>query len=192
MESTRNICTIEDCAEFAKGQGMCNKHYLRVRKYGDPHFSRAYLDPKEAFKANTRFDGNCLIWTAHRTPDGYGRFNVGGGRRMLTHRFAWETEVGPIPEGLLLDHICRNPACCNVRHLRLVTNKQNCENVEGPRTDSASGFLGVHKHGNRWRVVVGHYGRRHNGGSYGTPEEANAVAVALRNRLFTHNDADRT
>ncbi len=50
----------------------------------------------------------------------------------MVHRYIWECEVGPIPEGLVLDHQCRNRACCNVDHLRVVTYQVNStENVVG-------------------------------------------------------------
>ena len=47
-------------------------------------------------------------------------------RRMaLTHRVAWIAKNGPIPEGMTVDHICRNRKCLNVEHLRLLTNSEN-------------------------------------------------------------------
>lgn len=76
----------------------------------------------------------CWIWQAARVVSGYGRFTVGGLTRA-THRVSYETFVGPIPEGLQLDHLCRTPACINPEHLEPVTNLENrrrsplvCEN----------------------------------------------------------------
>jgi hypothetical protein len=43
----------------------------------------------------------------------------------LGHRVAWEAEHGPIPEGLTIDHLCRNRRCVNVAHLRLLSNVEN-------------------------------------------------------------------
>lgn len=66
----------------------------------------------------------CHVWTGHKTSFGYGhvRFN---GTRTVVHRLIWEHLNGPVPEGLQLDHICRNTACCNPKHLRPVTAQVN-------------------------------------------------------------------
>lgn len=68
--------------------------------------------------------GPCVLWTMSLTPAGYGK-KWHNGRLWLAHRLAYETEVGPIPEGLVLDHLCRNPACVNVEHLEPVTTREN-------------------------------------------------------------------
>lgn len=67
----------------------------------------------------------CLVWQGLLGSTGrYGRISVGN-RDMYVHRAAWELENGPIPEGLELDHRCRNRACVNTAHLELVTRKEN-------------------------------------------------------------------
>jgi hypothetical protein len=55
-----------------------------------------------------------------------------GGRMVQAHRYIWEQQRGPIPDNLVMDHRCRNRACINVEHLRLVTTKVNVtENIVG-------------------------------------------------------------
>jgi hypothetical protein len=44
---------------------------------------------------------------------------------VRSHRAVWELLRGPIPEGLVLDHLCRNKACCNPAHLQVVTVEEN-------------------------------------------------------------------
>lgn len=66
----------------------------------------------------------CWTWRGAHIPDGYGQVVVDG-RRVGTHRYAYELLVGPIPDGLQIDHLCRNPGCCNPAHLEPVTRKEN-------------------------------------------------------------------
>lgn len=83
-------------------------------------------------------EDDCWEWTAYTTPRGYGHFAIRHGLKMLAHRFAYELLVGPIPEGLELDHTChtKDPACVagdlcshrrcvNPAHLEPVTKREN-------------------------------------------------------------------
>lgn len=71
----------------------------------------------------------CWIYTGHINCGGYGvlarRFNGGKSVSVLAHRYSYINIIGPIPEGLFLDHLCRNRSCCNPKHLEPVTKKQN-------------------------------------------------------------------
>lgn len=66
----------------------------------------------------------CWNWTAGRDRGGYGRITVDATTK-LAHRVSYEEFRGPIPDGMFLDHLCRNPACCNPAHLEPVTNAEN-------------------------------------------------------------------
>lgn len=76
------------------------------------------------FVEKTRLDGDCIIWTAYRNEHGYGKFRWNG-KSQRAHRVAYEAEVGPIPDGLVLDHLCRTPSCVNPQHLEPVTVQEN-------------------------------------------------------------------
>jgi hypothetical protein len=74
----------------------------------------------------------CWLWTGSTDPHGYGHIRGDWGHSLVaTHRLAYELTVGPIPEGLQLDHLCRRPACCNPAHLEVVTQRENILRGEG-------------------------------------------------------------
>lgn len=66
----------------------------------------------------------CWEWTAYKKTSGYGQVWAEG-RLDYSHRFVYETLVGPIPDGLAIDHLCQNRGCCNPDHLEAVTTDQN-------------------------------------------------------------------
>lgn len=85
---------------------------------------------EERFWSKVDAVGPCWLWTAGTNPLGYGRYNLTwrNGKPqglVLAHRHAWQSLVGPIPEGLVLDHLCRVPACVNPDHLEPVTQAEN-------------------------------------------------------------------
>jgi hypothetical protein len=148
---------------------------------------------QESFWDKVDQTGDCWLWTAYVMPNGYGQF-WDGERLKLPHRVAYELVVGPIPDGLTLDHRRTCPKCCvNPDHLRPATQKQNNENLVGARTNSKSGIRGVYwdEARSRWGTHVQHNGRSLYIGRFDTIEEAEAAVVAKRRDLFTHNDADR-
>ena len=78
-------------------------------------------------KVETGEPDECWLWQASRDPMGYGRFNASPGRlpSTLAHRIAYTWTIGPIPNDLVLDHLCRTPSCVNPYHLDLVTHGEN-------------------------------------------------------------------
>ena len=71
----------------------------------------------------------CWIWQSGTNAKGYGQFKVDG-RAVRAHRFAYELLVGPIPDGLELDHLCRVRNCVNPAHLEPVTHTENVRRGE--------------------------------------------------------------
>lgn len=87
-------------------------------------------------KVNKNAPNGCWEWTAGLFSNGYGQF-WSSGRIVGAHRWAYEALVGPIPEGLELDHLCRNIKCVNPTHLEPVTSKENTLRGEGPTAQNA-------------------------------------------------------
>lgn len=130
---------MNDCDKPLVARGWCRMHYMRWSRWGSPeaHNSRHGMTPTERFWDQVAKGGDgCWIWNGTRS-GGYGLFTVTAGpnlrRTMHAHRFAYEDLIGPIPEGLELDHLCRVRACVRPDHLEPVTallNKQRTRREE--------------------------------------------------------------
>lgn len=195
MQSTR-ICLFETCEREFYGRGYCRAHFEQLKK-GKP-LTPINFQNRRGAPTRVRLDsfsiqvGECRVWIGYKNPEGHGRINVDG-KLAMAHRVAWELENGPIPEGLVIDHKCYNRSCIKVSHLQVVTIRQNCENRAGVQPSSLTGVRGVTK-SRRYGTYVVHVrsqGVRYYGGSFARLEDAEAAAIALRNRVFTNNLADR-
>lgn len=81
--------------------------------------------PQERFAPRVQvLPSGCHLWTGAILAGGYGVFSIRK-RKIYTHRFAYEAAFGPIPDGLQIDHLCRNRWCCNASHLEAVTPREN-------------------------------------------------------------------
>lgn len=69
-------------------------------------------------------EDGCWEWTRALTTDGYGRVWKDG-KQQRSHRIAYELVVGKIPDGLVIDHLCRNKTCVNPNHLAVTTAEEN-------------------------------------------------------------------
>jgi hypothetical protein len=124
----RQPCSIEGCNNKSFSRGWCGKHYQRWSRFGDPlKLSPPRPTPIERIlpKLKRNRKTGCLIWTGRLNNHGYGVIKVKTSTRLV-HRLMYEYEVGPIPEGLELDHLCRVPACAEFTHLEPVTHQENC------------------------------------------------------------------
>ncbi|MGZ4586215.1 MAG: HNH endonuclease signature motif containing protein [Mycobacteriaceae bacterium] len=84
------------------------------------------LDP---FWSNVEPTGFCWLWTGKLNAKGYGSSGAAG--ESSAHRAAYTLLVGPIPEGLTLDHLCRVRRCVNPDHLEPVTQRENLRRIPG-------------------------------------------------------------
>lgn len=90
--------------------------YSVSRKSKIPH--------KVRFFAKVEKTDSCWRWIGAKLPRGYGRFQGPNGC-CYAHRYSYELVNGTIPEGLTIDHLCRNPSCVNPAHMEAVTIREN-------------------------------------------------------------------
>lgn len=182
----QTICSFAGCEKKKRARGLCNEHYCSARRAGK---IPARQTPEGRFWDKVDKTETCWNWVGAKNADGYGRFGLNG-KIPMAHRVSYEWANGAIPVGMLIDHTCHNPSCVRPEHLRVVTHKQNMENVSGATPRSKSGVRGVWWQSDmkKWAVGVVHNGRKVHGGSFDTIAEAEAAAITKRLELFTHSD----
>lgn len=103
------------------------------------------MTPEELARFNAKIDTTgttCWTWTGAITKDprpgagGYAIFRSEG-RTRLAHRVAYEHFIGPIPEGMTLDHLCRVRNCVNPAHCEPVPTRTNTLRGDGPTAENA-------------------------------------------------------
>ncbi len=146
-QRTIKTCSIDGCSKnvYVISRGLCSTHYQRYLRHGDPSKLVKFRDAEDSFNVNTVWENSCLIWIGYKGQNGYGRI-ASGSVMTSAHRYAWEREHGPISDGMMIDHICHNRACCNVEHLRLATHGENMSNLAGPQKNNrTSGVRNVYR-----------------------------------------------
>lgn len=120
-----SICEITNCGQQVVAESLCSTHYEieLIDRFGVKRKRKKVLSDDERFWAKVDAEGDCWLWTAY-TEHGYGQFWFEG-KSVKAYRYSWETLVGVIPKGLVLDHLCRNPPCVNPDHLEPVTSGEN-------------------------------------------------------------------
>ena len=102
----------------------------------------------------------CWEWTGH-TRAGYGRMHESNGRLVDAHRVTYEFFKGPIPLGLQIDHLCRNPCCVNPDHLEAVTPRENVLRGAAPGIRRRGAPTCIHGHlWNEKNTYITKQGRR--------------------------------
>lgn len=137
-------CSIRDCEDPVVARGWCNAHYKRWRRHGDPLGGETPRGGtvEERLWARVEKTSTCWLWTGPKLPSGYGYLGRNG-KHIYVHRLAYELLVGPIPAGLMLDHVkangCTSKTCVKTiadkdgpAHLEPVTQRENILRGDGP------------------------------------------------------------
>lgn len=104
----------------------------------------------ERFWSRVAITPGCWLWLGGRNNSGYGSFTVSTHHREAAHRYAYRTLVGPIPDGLDLDHVrargCAHRHCVNPDHLQPVDRRTNALRGDGFSAVHASKTACAHGH----------------------------------------------
>ena len=138
----QRTCSIPDCNKPLQARGWCAGHYRNWSISGNPLPNRpgGGRAPRPAVDrawAKVRIRDGCWDWLGMRS--GYGLIKRDYPARGLTmaHRVIYESVYGPIPNGLVLDHLCTNRLCVRPDHLEPVTNAENILRGVGPPAHNA-------------------------------------------------------
>lgn len=135
-------------------------------------------------KVDTDDPSGCWLWTAAQNGVGYGVIGRGGGENVYAHRAAYELLRGSIPDGLVLDHLCRRPLCVNPWHLEAVTQKVNVRRGYSPAARLIRAGRCSHGHP---RTPENNWTR--NGKTFCRPCHARWAREARRRRAIERNAA---
>lgn len=124
-------CPFPGCGKPVRNNGLCVGHnrqrkakrILTPLRFKRPKNTPPVIRTVEAECPVASLEGPCLLYVGGK-PRGYGILSDGE-RTVPVHRYAYEKEHGPISPNLVVDHQCRVRACCNPKHLRVVTRKVN-------------------------------------------------------------------
>lgn len=128
----KSTCLTDDCERFAHSRGFCNMHYQRKLKDGSikPLKTLNSRPPEDRFWDFVTKTETCWLWTGRTDRDGYGAY-CANYKDYRAHRYAYLNLVGPIPEGLVIDHLCRVRNCVNPSHMEPVTDAENTMRGQG-------------------------------------------------------------
>jgi hypothetical protein len=153
--------------------------YMRghAKKFLKGHSARVvqkhYWDDSLWEERSLGYITTCHYWLGTKDPLGYGRL----GSRQLAYRVSWERINGPVPSGLELDHLCRNPSCVRPDHLEAVTHQENLRRGKNAKInmDIAKEMRSLYTGGVTQVEIAAHFN-----------VEKRTVWAVVNNRRWTH------
>lgn len=132
-----DTCLVEGCDRKPgrKRRNLCYPHYIEDQYRDTPPPSDEEL-VRRIYPKIVEQPSGCWDWQGCKHPrTGHGKFGYNALGRTVTHyvhKWVWEYLVDPVPDGLVIDHLCRNTKCCNPAHLEPVTPLVNTLRGEAP------------------------------------------------------------
>lgn len=146
MSRSLNQCIIDGCDRQRYGHGWCRLHWGRWKRQGDPLALATFqgLTVEQRFLQYVDRTDSCWLWTGGINQHGYSKF-WDGQKLTSGHRTSFALFVGPLVDGMEIDHLCRVRHCVNPAHLEQVTPRTNVVRSVSPaainaaKTECASG-----------------------------------------------------
>jgi len=133
-------CSVDGCERVGRiARGMCIVHYNQMRASGALELLPRPSIEWRLWSRLIEQPNGCLDWPGGTSRNGYGVIYFDG-KRVSTHRLAWELVNGPIPEGMVICHKCDNPPCCNPEHMFLGTQSDNLADMAAKHRGRAPTF----------------------------------------------------
>lgn len=143
-QSRNGSCSFPGCSHPILAKGLCAAHYQQQlrgvplfainstrRRNGSPPRTEFVEQPCSEWGLSKGLTTPCRIFVGPRDRGGYGSVTIGH-TSIGAHLYVWERDVGPVPDDLEIDHVCRVRPCINTDHMRTVTHQVNVtENVVG-------------------------------------------------------------
>lgn len=137
-------CSVELCEKPVWARGYCVPHYHRWRRHGDPTGGGSYhgdlvgqllsrIDKHGPVPESAPHLGPCWLWLGTINRAGYGRAWDGARSGRQAHRVVYEQLIGPVPDDLDLDHLCRVRLCVRPSHVEPVTHAENIRRAKEAR-----------------------------------------------------------
>jgi hypothetical protein len=117
-------CSTDGCNGHHYAKGKCRPCYDRAKRASRPRKPRSTPEQRFWAKVSPGDPDECWLWRGSVNSEGYGRIRINR-VHYAAHRLAYELLVGPIPEGLHIDHLCRVRSCVNPSHMEPVPCRIN-------------------------------------------------------------------